>query len=198
MKSTALILTVAASYFGVLNAQTQTFEDATELTTSDLVVKDGEIVDVIIPTAMNNALKSSKKHKHNHHHRKREDNNMSKDDQLEKLADKLIHDFTITFNESNDNDNDNNKNNRTASASTKKHKHKSQNLDKQIEGWTKKVFSRPKKQRRNKTGQPVKYYKDNSIPIMFRKVIPPSGQKLPLLHFKYHENGKLCNCKCKV
>ena len=71
-------------------------------------------------------------------------------------------------------------------------------LDKKLKKWTKQVFSRPRKRHHDANGNPVKYYKDNSIPIMFKKILPPSGKKLPLLHFKYHENGKLCKCKCRL
>lgn len=192
-------MVLAALSIGFLKAQT--FDDAIELTTDDLVVKDGEIVDVIMPAAMNNALRSDKKgkkKKHHHHKKHQKKDKLDKNDELEKLAEKLIHDFTITFNEPSAATNSTSNNNPATPENASNGTPPSQTIDKTIENWTKQIFSRPHERHRDSEGRPMKYYKDNSIPIMFRKVIPPSGQKLPLLHFKYHEDGKLCNCKCKV
>ena len=165
---------------------------------------NGDVVDVVPPTFTNstaNVDPSVGKAKHKQKHKKAKikinlQNNKETDD-LEKLADKLMNDFTVKFNEGKD---DVSKSTTTASMEDErsKTKRKSRDIDRKIKKWSKKVFSRPHKRRRDKKGKPVKYYKDSSIPVMFRKVIPPSGQPLPMLHFKYKENGKLCKCKCKV
>ena len=172
---------------------------------ADVVLNNnGDVVDIVPPTFTNssaNADPSVGKAKHEHKHKKAKIkinlNNNKETDELEKLADKLMNDFTVRFNEGKD------AASKTTTTATKedgrsKKKRKSRDIDRKIKKWNKKVFSRPHKRRHDKNGKPVKYYKDSSIPVMFRKVLPPSGQPLPMLHFKYKENGKLCKCKCKV
>ena len=43
-----------------------------------------------------------------------------------------------------------------------------------------------------------KYYKDSSVPVLFRKVIPPRGAKIPMVHFEYREGTSICRCNCKI
>ena len=174
---------------------------------ADVVLNNnGDVIDIVPPTFTNSSANADPsvgraKHEHKHKHKKAKikinlSNNKETDD-LEKLADKLMNDFTVRFNEGKDAAS---KTTTTVDekSKTKKTKKKSRDIDRKIKKWNKKVFSRPHKRRRDKKGKPVKYYKDSSIPVMFRKVLPPSGQPLPMLHFKYKENGKLCKCKCKV
>lgn len=75
--------------------------------------------------------------------------------------------------------------------------------DKNFDKLVKKVFgggkNKHKPKRYSKNGKELKYYKDNSIPMMLRKVIPPrGGAKLPNLHFEYVEGNSICRCTCNL
>lgn len=75
--------------------------------------------------------------------------------------------------------------------------------DKKFDNLVKKVFgggkNKHKPKRFSKNGKELKYYKDNSIPMMLRKVIPPrGGSKLPNLHFEYVEGNSICRCTCNI
>ena len=209
MKVASVSIKFYLMFIGVVyTAQSVNNDEEISLITND----QGDIVDIATPTTtaslnitttsvgVNNVNKKNNKNKNKKNKNKKNKKTKNKKkknknnvDEMEKLADKLMNDFNVKFN-------NNNNNNNTASRSLtdKDSRQKSNEIDKKIKKWTKGVFSRPHKHHVDSAGKPVKYYKDNSIPIMFRKVLPPSGQALPLLHFKYHENGKLCKCKCKI
>ena len=74
--------------------------------------------------------------------------------------------------------------------------------DKNFDNLVKKVFgggkNRKKPKRYSNKGKELKFYRDNSIPMMLRKVIPPRGAKLPHLHFEYVEGNSICRCSCNI
>ena len=74
-----------------------------------------------------------------------------------------------------------------------------QQMDLQIQNLTRTAFSPSKPPERDCHGNIRKYYRDRtSIPIMFRKVIPPRGIPLPLLHFEFEQDNNTCRCMCKL
>lgn len=74
--------------------------------------------------------------------------------------------------------------------------------DEQFNNMIKKVFGggsdKNKKKRYSKNGNQLKYYRDDGVPMLLRKVIPPSGDKLPALQFEYVEGNSTCRCTCKL
>lgn len=72
-------------------------------------------------------------------------------------------------------------------------------LDQDFQKLTKKVFSPRKKKHVDSEGREKTYFKDTtSVPVMFRKIIPPSKDKLPMLHFEFREGNSICRCNCKL
>ena len=73
--------------------------------------------------------------------------------------------------------------------------------DKKFKKLVKQVFGagkNDKKKHLTKDGRELKYYKDTSVPMMMRKVIPPRGAPIPMLHFEYQEGNSTCRCSCKL
>lgn len=106
---------------------------------------------------------------------------------------KFLASFKITF------DDGNGKNpalNRTMSTRAKP----IQKSEKDLQLMARQVFGGKsyRKKRIDRKGKEIKYYKDYSVPILFRKVIPPGGAPLPKLKFAFEEDGKSCRCSCKV
>lgn len=73
-------------------------------------------------------------------------------------------------------------------------------MDLEIQNMSRNIFTPPVQPKLNSRGQPIKFFKDSSsVPVMFRKVIPPRGmKKLPLLHFEFAQDNSTCRCLCKL
>lgn len=73
-------------------------------------------------------------------------------------------------------------------------------MDLEIQNLSRKFFYPESEPILNTKGKPLTYFKDtSSIPIMFRKVIPPRGvSKLPMLRFEFDQDNKKCRCLCKL
>lgn len=111
---------------------------------------------------------------------------------------KFLSSFQINFEGSGNNNSTN-----TFNSPSVKRKHKSKPLsksEKKLEKLAKKVFGHKHhhKKRKDRNGNEVTYYKDYSVPIMFRKVIAAGGDPLPKLNFAFKEGKRQCRCSCKL
>ncbi len=89
---------------------------------------------------------------------------------------------------------------KNGSGKGRKHpKKNARQMDLEIQDLSRKFFYPASEPLLNSQGRPLTYFKDTtSIPIMFRKVIPPRGTKLPLLNFEFDQDNKKCRCLCKL
>jgi hypothetical protein len=86
-------------------------------------------------------------------------------------------------------------NKREQKENNQKYEHRLLDLDKKIFGGGK--DRRKRNQRRSGSNGPV-YFKDSSVPVLFRKVVPPRSGQLPKLHFEYAEGNSICRCSCNL
>ena len=150
----------------------------------------------------------------------------SKDTKIaERDVEKLLEDFKINFEDEEfkkkaqgkennqyggrskkkNNNNNSKKGNKSKRPMSKREQQESyKQFDKELMNLDKKVFGGGKDRRnqnKRKSGNgkdSSHYFKDTSVPVMFRKVIPPRSGQLPKLHFEYAEGGSICRCSCNL